>query len=326
MAASLIGWITTAIVYGTILAIAACGESLNEKVGHLNLGVPGIMYLAGVLSFGAVSAYESTPNPNGFLDAVIGIGVALAVGAVLGLLYSLFCATFKANQNVMGLAISAFGTGFGMFFSTIFDGKPKLAMAGANFNAGIPGLKSIPVVGPLFFGYGFMTYVTLAILILTALFLNKTRAGLNLRAVGESPAGADAVGINVLKYKYLTTTVGCSLCGLAGLVYVFQYSGGTWSTNNNIEALGWLAIALVIFALWRPRHLIWAAPLFGFLFWAYNFLPGLIPNMGFVGMTEIFQMLPYLVTIIVLIVSSLKKKKENQPPESLGLNYFREDR
>lgn len=321
-----ISWFTIAIVYGTILSLSACGETINEKVGHLNLGIPGIRYLSGVSSFALTSRYEGTGNPNGFVVARIAILSSFAVGAVLGFIYSLFAVTFKCNQNVLGLAIASFGVGFGKFISVRLGNTPKLTKANQVFNAGIPFFKDLGVVGKLFFNYGFRTYITLLILILARLFFRKTKIGLNLRAIGESPATSDAVGLNVTKYKYIATRIGCGLAGLGGRIYVRQFSTGSWSTNNNIEALGWLAVALVIFASWKPVHLIWGAPLFGFLFWAWTYLPSLLKISGFKGRNELLERLPYLVTILILVFNSRRKKKENQPPESLGLSYFRENR
>ena len=153
-----------------------------------------------------------------------------------------------------------------------------------------------------------------------AFFLSKTRKGLNLRAVGENPATADAAGINVTLYKYLATCIGCGISGLGGLYFVMEYSGGTW-TNNGFGDRGWLAVALVIFSLWKPLNAIWGSILFGGLYILYLYIPG-------VGRStqEIFKMLPYLVTIIVLILTSFRRKRENQPPAGLGLPYFREER
>jgi simple sugar transport system permease protein len=150
--------------------------------------------------------------------------------------------------------------------------------------------------------------------------LAKTRKGLNLRAVGENPATADAAGINVTLYKYLATCIGGGISGLGGLYFVMEYSGGTW-TNNGFGDRGWLAIALVIFALWKPVNAIFGSFLFGGLYILYLYIPGLNRSTQ-----EIFKMLPYLVTILVLINTSMKKKKELKPPESLGLSYFREER
>lgn len=322
-----VSWFVVAIVYGTILSLSACGETINEKVGHLNLGIPGIRYLSGVVSFALTGRYEGKrENPNGVIVARIAILSSFAVGALRGFVYSLFAVTFKCNQNVLGLAIASFGVGFGKFISVRLGDTPKLAVANKVFNAGIPFLKDLGVAGKMFFGYGFRTYITLLILILAMVFFNKTRVGLNLRAVGESPSSADAVGINVTRYKYVATRIGCGLAGLGGRIYVRQFSTGSWSTNNNIEALGWLAVALVIFASWKPVHLIWGAPLFGFLFWAWTYLPALLNITSFKGRNEVLEMLPYLVTIVILIINSMRKKKENQPPESLGLSYFRENR
>lgn len=327
---NLIEWIVLSGVFSTICIFASIGEILTEKSGHLNLGVPGIMYLSGFTSYYFVYTYEkSCENPSSFLIVVIAIITALVVGGILGAFYSLMCVTFKCNQNVTGLIITSFGVGFGKFLSLLAGlTDTKATISGLAFTSGIPILKDIPIVGSLLFNYGIMTYLAIILAILAYLFLVKTRHGLNLKAVGESAAVADAAGINVSRYKYLATIVGCGLAGVAGMIYVLQYSGGggLWSTNNNIEVIGWLAIALVIFVSWKPIRLLWAALLFGLLFWAYNFLPFLISMTSFTGSTELIRMLPYIVTIIVLIANSVKKSKLNQPPKSLGVSYFREER
>lgn len=329
---NLIEWIISAVIYGNVIALSSLGETINEKSGHLNLGVPGIMYLSGYVGYYLVYLLDkSFTNINTgllyFLLVLVGIFASFITGALLGYIYSLLCVTFKANQNVMGLAISAFGVGFGKFISVMLGKDGVVSNGYSAFNTGIYKLKDLGVFGQLFFSYGCMVYVTIFLIILVAFILFKTKIGLNLRAVGESPSTADAVGINVSKYKYLATMIGCGICGIAGVTYVFTISKGSWSTNNNIESIGWLAVALVIFSSWKPVHLFWGGPLFGFLFWAYTFLPSTFPNLKiFTGFSQVLQMLPYFVTILILIFNSLKKKKENQPPESLGLNYFREDR
>lgn len=324
---TVINWLSAAIVYGTVLAAPALGETINEKTGHLNLGVPGIMYLAGFISYYSVKMYLNTGSNNSFMIALIALLSSFAIGAIFGLIYSVMCVTFKANQNVVGLAISAFGVGFGKFFSTMLDvGNEALTDAGAVFNTGIIGLRDIPYAGQLLFSHGFFTYMMLIILILAFFFFKKTRVGLNLRAIGESPAAADSAGISVTRYKYLATTIGCGFCGLGGMAYVFQFSSGNWGTNNNMETIGWLAIALVIFATWNSLNLIWCAPLFGFLYWASTYLQHIVDITFFSGMNQILQMLPYIVTILILIINSLRRKKESQPPSNLGLSYFREER
>ena len=150
--------------------------------------------------------------------------------------------------------------------------------------------------------------------------------GLSLRAVGENTATADAAGINVTKYKYLATCIGAGISGLGGTYYVMNYIKGTWANDGTIESLGWLAVALVIFTTWKPLNAIWGAYLFGMLYWLYQFLPSLLGITMASHITDLVQMLPYVVTIIVLIVVSMRKKKENQPPAHLGLAYFREER
>ena len=171
-----------------------------------------------------------------------------------------------------------------------------------------------------------MVYAAIILAVILHRILNHTRIGLNLRAVGENPATADAAGISVTKYKYLATCLGAGISGLGGLYYVLDYNQGIWATTTQIEALGWLAVALVIFTTWKPLNAIWGSYLFGLLYWLYQFLPTLlhISVPGYV--TDLIQMVPYLVTIVVLVVTSLRKKRENQPPASLGLAYFREER
>ena len=166
-----------------------------------------------------------------------------------------------------------------------------------------------------------MVYLALIIAVVMSIFVNRTRRGLNLRAVGENPATSDAAGINVTLYKYLATCVGAAVSGLGGLYYVMDYIKGTWANDGNIEAVGWLAVALVIFATWKPLRSIWGAYLFGALYWLYNFIPGLSRSSQ-----ELFKMLPYAVTLFMLIIVSLRRRREDQPPASLGLPYFREER
>jgi ABC-type uncharacterized transport system permease subunit len=326
---SLIAWIVFSVIYGSIIMMGALGETLTEKAGHLNLGVPGIMFISAFLSYYATYRYEtSTSNPSAFLVVLISITVALVVGGFFGFIYSAMCVTFKCNQNVMGLIITSFCVGFGKFLSLSagITTSSKAEFSGSVYNALMPGLSNIPVIGKIVFGYGFAVYVSIAMAIILHLFLKKTRLGLNLRSVGESPATADAVGLNVTAYKYWATIAGCALCGFAGAIYVLCFSNGLWSTNNDIEAIGWLAVALVIFSSWHPLRLIWGSIIFGILFWANNYLAGVVSINTFTGYKELLKMLPYIVTIIILIINSTKRKKENQPPASLGLSYYREER
>jgi len=324
---AIIIFIQKAIAQGIGILFGANGEILTEKSGNLNLGVPGMMYMGGIAGLAAAYMYESsvvTPIPAvGMLLALI---CALLAGALGGLIYSVLTISLRANQNVAGLALTTFGVGVGNFFGGSLSklsggvGQISVSTTASAFRMQIPGLSEIPVVGEILFSYGFLTYFALAMSIYLWWFINRSRPGLNLRAVGERPATADAAGINVTTYKYLATCIGGAICGLGGLYFVMEYSGGTW-TNNGFGDRGWLAIALVIFARWNPLHAIWGSILFGALYILYLYIPGLGRSMQ-----EIFKMLPYVVTIVVLVLTSLRKKKEDQPPESLGLPYFREER
>ena len=183
------------------------------------------------------------------------------------------------------------------------------------------GLLYCFLTGELFLSYGFLAYAAILIAIGTSYFLNRTRPGLHLRAVGESASTADAAGINVTKYKYLATCIGSMIAGLGGLYYVMDYANGVWS-NNAFGDRGWLAIALVIFTIWRPNTSIWASILFGGLYILNIYLP----TGTQMAVKELYKMLPYVITLVVLIIVSLRKKREDQPPASLGLSYFREER
>lgn len=324
---TLIIFLQKAIAQGIGILFGATGEILTEKSGNLNLGIPGMMYMGGIAGLMGAFYYErSVETPNGLIGVLISFVCAFAAAALGGLIYSVLTITMRANQNVTGLALTTFGVGFGNFFGGSLSqlaggvGQISVAATGNAYRTTIPVLSQIPVIGDIFFSYGFLTYLGLILAVFCSWFLVKTRKGLNLRAVGESAATADAAGINVTKYKYLATCIGGGISGLGGLYFVMEYSGGTW-TNNGFGDRGWLAIALVIFALWKPVNAIWGSILFGALYILYLYIPGLGRSAQ-----EIFKMLPYLVTIIVLILTSLRKKRENQPPASLCVSYFREER
>lgn len=327
---SLIAWILRAIPFGTIIMYGAMGEIVTEKSGNLNLGVPGIMYLGGFAGFASAYYYENlAANPNPVLSVVIALLCALIASTLGGLIYAFLTITLRANQNVTGLALTTFGMGVANFFGVfILNGSSYSAAPLANkaFAAKIPVLSGLGTVGQVVFSYGFLVYAAIVLAIVLFWFLSRTRVGLNLRAVGENPATADAAGINVTRYKYVATLCGAAISGVGGLYYVLDYNQGIWATTEQIEALGWLAVALVIFTTWKPLNAIWGAYLFGMLYWLYQFLPSLmgisVPSYA----TDLIQMVPYVVTILVLIVVSLRRKKENQPPASLGIAYFREER
>ena len=326
--AQIIQLLQSAVCFGTVIMFGAIGEILTEKSGNLNLGVPGIMYLGGISGLAASFFYEfNNPDPNNVICLIISFLAAFAAAALGGLLYSFLTITLRANQNVTGLTLTIFGGGVANFFggslNTMAGGVGQISVAATSsvYRANPNNVTNLGVVGKLFLSYGFMAYLAIVVAICMAWFLNRTRTGLNLRAVGENPATADAAGINVTRYKYLATCVGAGISCMGGLYYTMDYIKGTWANDGTIESLGWLAVALVIFATWRSTNAIWGSYLFGLLFWVYQYIPGLARKD-----MELFKMLPYLVTILVLIAISLRKKRENQPPASLGLPYFREER
>lgn len=323
----LLTFIQKAIGQGIAILFGATGEIVTEKSGNLNLGIPGIMYMGGISGLMGAFFYENqSENPNAFIGLLISFICTLLASALGGFIYSFLTITLRANQNVVGLALTTFGVGFGNFFggsiSKLAGGVGQISVKNTAqaYRANIPGLSEIPVVGDLLFSYGFLTYLSLLLAVAMTLFLSKTRKGLNLRAIGENPATADAAGINVSLYKYVATISGAAIAGLGGLYFVMEYLGGTWS-NNGFGDRGWLAIALVILALWKPTNAIWGSFLFGGLYILYIYLPGLSR-----ATQELCKMLPYVVTIVVLIMTSKRNKPENQPPASLGTAYFREDR
>jgi len=322
----LLALINSAIAFGTVIMLGAIGEILIEKAGNLNLGIPGIMYLGGIGGMIAAFYYELGGGKSPVVGLILSFLCSMVFAALGGLIYAFLTITLRANQNVTGLTLTIFGGGVANFFG-----------ASLNTLAGGVGQISVPVtssayiaytklgymgtLGKLFFAHGFMAYLAIVLAVAMRYFLNRTRTGLNLRAVGENPGTADAAGINVTKYKYISITVGAAIAGLGGLFYTMDYIKGTWANDGTIEGLGWLAVALVIFATWKPINAIWGSYLFGFVYWAYLYIPGLSRKS-----LELFKMLPYLITLIVLIIVSLRKKRENQPPASLGLSYFREER
>lgn len=328
----MIAYITRAILIGIPMLYGATGEIITEKSGHLNLGIPGIMYVGAISGVTGSFLYENAcgnniDNMNPLLAVLIPLLCAIVGSMLMGFIYSFFTVTLRANQNVTGLAITTLGIGLGNFFGAsliklVDSDMPSISLGKTSkfFCTKLPFADDLGWFGELFLSFDFLTYLAIIIALVASFVLVKTRVGLNLRAVGENPATADAAGINVTKYKYIATCIGSAVAGLGGLQYVMAYANGSWS-NDAFGDRGWMAIALVIFALWKPHLAILGAFLFGALCNVTNYIPGL----G-VETQELFKMLPYIVTIIVLVFTSMRKKREHQPPAFLGLPYFREER
>jgi len=322
--------IQRAVMQGTPLLFGSTGEILTEKSGHLNLGIPGIMYVGAISGVAGSFLYElgtSQGALNPLLAVLIPLVCSLIGSTLMGLVYCFLTVSLRANQNVTGLALTTFGIGIGNFFGgslikLVDSDVPSIALSRTSncFKTQLPFADKLGWFGDIFLSYGFLVYVAIVVALVSSHILNKTRTGLHLRSVGESPETADAAGINVTKYKYLATCIGSAIAGLGGLYYVMDYANGVWS-NNGFGDRGWLSIALVIFSVWRPSISILGSILFGFLYVIPTYIPGIT-----VSDKKLFEMLPYVVTIIVLIITSMRDKKENQPPAALGLPYFREER
>lgn len=323
----LVTFIQRAIMQGVPLLFGSTGEILTEKSGHLNLGIPGIMYVGGISGVIGAFLYEQSGGTNQVLMLLIPLLCTLIGSLFMGMIYCLLTVTLRANQNVSGLALTTFGVGFGNFFGGSLiklanSDVPSIALSATSdvFSRSLPFANSLGWFGQVFLSYGFLAYASIIIALITSYVLNKTRVGLNLRAVGENPATADAAGIRVNRYKYISTGLGSMIAGLGGLYYVMDYADGIWS-NDAFGDRGWLAIALVIFSVWKPNRAIFGSILFGGLYVVHNYIPGLS-----MSAQELFKMLPYAVTIVVLVVTSIRSRRESQPPAHLGLAYFREER
>jgi len=327
----IIAFIQRAVMQGIPLLFGSTGEILTEKSGNLNLGIPGIMYIGGICGvIGAFLYEQSVPSPaemNTFLTIVIPLLSSMLGSLLAGLIYAFLTITLRANQNVTGLALTTFGTGFGNFFGgsliTLVDSDvPSITLTATSnvFRTKLPFADSLGWFGDIFLSYSFLAYLAIIIALVCSFILNRTRVGLQLRSVGEDPKTADAAGINVSRYKYAAILIGSVIAGLGGLYYIMDYANGVWS-NDGFGDRGWLAIALVIFAVWKPNISILGSILFGGLFIVHNYIPNLS-----VSAQELIKMTPYAVTILVLLFVSMRKRRESQPPASLGLSYFREDR
>ncbi|MBQ9879356.1 MAG: ABC transporter permease [Clostridia bacterium] len=321
-------FISRAVVQGIPLLCGSTGEIITEKSGNLNLGIPGIMYVGAVSGVAGAFFHEKlAAGPlNPFLAVVIPLVCSLLGSLAMSLIYAFLTVTLRANQNVTGLALTTFGIGLGNFYGGSLailygeGGALSLKATSDVFRTALPFAKNLGSVGLVLFSYGWLAYASIVIAVIATFVIKRTRIGLNLRAVGESPATADAAGINVTRYKYGATCIGGMIAGLGGLYFIMDYTSGIWS-NGGFGDRGWLAIALVIFAIWNPDIGILGSILFGGLYIIDIFIPNLTRSQQ-----ELFKMLPYIVTVIVLIFTSIRRKRETMPPQALGLSYFREER
>jgi len=318
----LVAFLAAAISMGIVYLYGAIGETLIEKVGNLNLGIPGIMCLGalgGVIGVNTYISLFTVENIMGWLLIIFSMTFAFLFAALGGLIYAILTVSFQANQNVTGLSLTTFGVGCMKFIGSNID-QSNLTTASRSISKLFVNYDKLGWFGEIFLSHGILVYLSIIIAVLVTLFLNKTRRGLFLRSIGESPQTADAQGINVTLYKYMAILVGSGIAGLGGLYYVMDRTGGTTFVEASIEAFGWMSVALVIFSMWKPGISIIGSIVFGGLYILRSFI-NITP-----AQIKLFEIVPYLVTIIVLIVTSILNKKNSQPPASLGVNYYREER
>lgn len=314
--ALLVSILTVTIQAGTSLVFATIGEILTERSGILNLGLEGIMIMGAVTAF--AGAYHSG-------SLLVGLLIAVLVGLLLASIHAVLTITFRADQVVSGLALTLFGSGLASFLGQRLGpgGKPLVGEVGPKFTkTAVPLLSEIPYLGEALFKQDPMVYGMYLLVPLVAYYLYKTRPGLHLRAVGESPATADAMGIPVARTRYLYTLLGGVLIALGGAHLSLAYTPG-W-TENLTGGRGWIAIALVIFATWDPWRAVAGAILFG----GVNAIQFRLQAAGTTLPAAFLGMLPYLFTIVVLVIITWWEafRKRVGAPAALGIPYVREER
>ncbi len=313
-----LNFLIESLAFGAVFMYGSTGEILTEKAGHLNLGIPGIMCMGG--AGGCLVLNIIGPmNLHPVLVVILGVLGAIAMSMLMGLIYSFLTVTLRANQNVTGLALTTFGVGLMKVIMIKLD--PTVYLVGPKKIFRWPFAERTDALQYL----GVLFFVAVIIAIVASWVLMRTKVGLRLRAVGENPGTADAVGVNVTKYKYVATCIGSAIAGLGGFYNIIDYQASQ-EAYLSLEAFGWLSIALVIFALWRPHMTIIGSTVFGFLFSCSSYIANIEGITVTMAAKPLLKMLPYVVTILVLIITSIRNKRENQPPASLGLAYFREER
>ena len=320
---NIISILSDAISMGTVFLFGCIGEIINEKAGNLNLGIPGIM-CCGALGGGfgvwlcSAGATDAAASPA-WVFVLVSILFSMLFAAAASAIYAFLTVSLKTNQSVAGLALTTFGVGFMKFFAKKINNDIVFHNCSYYFKH-LFGDVGNDAFSKIFLSHGILVYLAIIVAVVTSVFLRKTRLGLNLRAVGENPATADAVGLNVSGYKYAFILIGGAISGLGGLYYVMDKSNGTTFAEASIDAFGWMAVALVIATMWKPVVAIFGSILFGGLSVLSAYLP-----LSF-NQIKIFGMVPYIITVLVLIFIRIFNSKNNQPPASLGLSYFREER
>ena len=305
--------IFAAIGLGTPIVFATVGEILAERSGILNLGVQGMMLVGAVMGFWATFQTGSL---------LLGVILAMLAGAALSVIHAFNSVTLRVSQIVSGLALTIFGTGVAIFIGRVGEvpliGEPSRAV----FTPILPdALADLPIVGPLIFGHDALVYLSWVVVAASSFYLFRTRPGLTIRAVGEDPASAEAAGINVSRVRYIHVMVGGALAGLGGAYFSLALVP-SWQ-DNPMGAAGWIAIALVILASWRPWRALWVAYLFG----AAGRVSFTFQTLGISIPASLLAMLPFILAILaMLVLTSGKRARFLGAPAALGVPYFREER
>lgn len=316
------------VVYNIALLYGTVGEIITEKSGSMNLGVEGTM------AVGAIGGYLLGCYAD---NLFVGILCSFIFAGLCGLLFAWLTISMQANQNVTGLTITTFGLGLYFFIGKGIGKNWPVMQAKENLVKQIsvikiPVLSDIPIIGKALFAQNILVYLGIAIAILSFLYINKTKLGLKMRSIGENPAAADAVGINIKKYKYLHVIIGSGIMGIGGYQMGLNLGGTFEGSNCWIDGYGWIAIALVIFANWNTLKALLGTLVFGFFNTLQVYgsaLANVFPYaLGFLSKipAQLYQALPFIITAIVLIINSVRKNKMNGQPAATGMNYYREDR
>lgn len=315
----LIKFIVAAVLAGTPILFGILGEIMNERAGHLNLGVEGMMALGACSGF--VAGYFTD-------NLIIALFAAFLAGMLSALIYAFLTVTLMANQNVTGLTLTIFGIGLSNFIgdftrstANVQSLKLPAGISAQLSNIHIPVLSDIPVIGPLLFSFNPYVYLGILIAVILAVYYNYTKVGLSVRAIGENPGAADAAGIKIYKLKYINLLIGGGICGIGGSYCSMITCGGVWLPNS-VNGMGWIAVALVIFSTWKPSKAIFGA----FIFGAFSILKYYVPKSVISIPDAVYDMLPFILTALILVITSIRQSKENTQPASCGINYFREER
>ena len=320
-----VSFFSLAIKFATVFLFGATGEIINQKSGHLNMGTPGIMYLGALGGIIGERIYILSCHGaplNSLLIVFIPVLFAIIFGAFGGLIFSFFTVTLHCNQNVTGLTLTTLGVGVSCLFIGTMN-MDRMAEAGLQMQSAFSWYENLGWFGEIFLSQSWFTYLGIVVAFAAAIIISKTKVGLNLRAVGENAAAADSAGINVNAYRYIATIIGGAISGIGGAFYELDKAKGMFNVADGIDAFGWLALCIVIFSLWKPLLAVASSFVFACLSIAPTFFAPYLGGAGYV--TYIIKMVPYIATIVVLVIGSILNKK-NQAPGNLGISYFREDR